>query len=206
MLALRSTLLSLGGHKVCSRSCGGQPAAGGIRHQVHQILAIVSISLSEEPPLVWCIGSPAVLGVGPGQIQRPSLLSMQAHPPLSKTLHPWRALLCPYNNVDAIGLWSSGGCACRRIAWVSFWSQLSLAIISAIVVAFTMSSSSNVRLSRLLHAPVLTHAVQCHVSGFPGCYMLPSSRMRYSATRRAFRAATCFWAQACNTVQHVEAT
>lgn len=31
----------------------------------------------------------------------------------------------------------------RRIAWVSFWSQLSLAIISAVVVFFTMSSSSN---------------------------------------------------------------
>ena len=111
-----------------------------------------------------------------------------------------RGLLCPYDNVDANGLCSRSGCACRRIAWVSFWSQLSLAIISAIVVAFTMSSSSHVRLSRLLHAPVLTHALQCHCLAFqaatcrphacstvprvglPGCYMLSGSGMRYSAT------------------------
>ena len=35
---------------------------------------------------------------------------------------------------------------CRRLAWVSFWGQLSLAIVSAIVLFFTMSATNWVRL------------------------------------------------------------
>ena len=30
----------------------------------------------------------------------------------------------------------------RRIAWISFWGQLSLAIVSAVVVFFTMTASN----------------------------------------------------------------
>ena len=197
-------MLSLGGHKVCSRSCGGQSAAGGIRHQVHQIPALFPSHCQRSCPLCGAWTSlHLLLFWGLAWAFAASFVDVAVHAPASSPYFQnlQRGLLCPCNNVDAIGLCSRSGFACRRIAWVSFWSQLSLAIISAIVVAFTMSSSSNVRLSRLLHAPVLTHAyvvpciglsrllhapvlthvVQCHVSGFPGCYMLSASCIQYSA-------------------------
>ena len=48
----------------------------------------------------------------------------------------------------------------RRIAWISFWGQLSLAIVSAVVVFFTMTASNWVR------GPSL-HPSLCCISGLP---------------------------------------
>ncbi|CAL8465056.1 g4591 [Coccomyxa elongata] len=80
---------------------------------------------------VRCFG-----GVG---LPKPSPI-FQARHSQTPSRPTWPATVCSASAVE--GNVTNEAYGIRRIAWISFWAQLSLAIVSAIVVAFTLASSN----------------------------------------------------------------
>ena len=87
-----------------------------------------------------------VLHVRPGQTPNPSVLWTQAACKTGSLL----LVLCRRNL-------QSAAAACRRFGWIGFWSQLTLSVVSAIILLFSVAFTSQVGCSVL-------HAVSCSSS------------------------------------------
>ena len=179
-------------------TCSGRHTASGTPDTCN-----LPISLSEEPPLVRCIGQPAppaVLGVGLGQLLGPSLMLLSTQLTLISESMAWLALpirQCQCNwplfkrrvclQADCMGVLLVAAVPGHHLCYSGGLHHVLFQQCEALQAAtcscpHTCRTVPRIWLSRLLHAPVLTHAVHCHVSCFPGCYMLSGSGMQCSAT------------------------
>ena len=58
--------------------------------------------------------------------------------------------------------------ACHRVGWLSFWTQLSLSVVSAGILLFSVAFTSQVRACKLMREPVAVQQLtQCWVQNGP---------------------------------------